>query len=95
MTPRPCDLFLDSNGVFSPKKVGFSKILEILELDEEDFYKMCILLNADNFNFFFKVETNELNRVMGTMEEVIKIIEGSDRGCGDMFIKQMKKLSMS
>lgn len=85
MTPRPCDLFLDSSGVFSPKKVGFSKILEILELDEDDFYKICILLNANNYNFFFKIKTNELKT--GTMEETIKIREESDRRCEDMFIK--------
>lgn len=85
MTPRPCDLFLDSSGVFSPKKVGFSKILEILEFDEEDFYKICVLLNVSNFNFFFKVKTNQLKTVTGTMEEVMKIIEGNARRCGNTF----------
>lgn len=32
-TPRPCDLFADSNGVFSPKKVGLVTVVD-LNLEE-------------------------------------------------------------
>lgn len=48
---------------------------------------MCVLLNVSNLNFFFKVKTNKLKTITETMEEVIKIREGNDRECMDIFMK--------
>lgn len=45
-----------------------------------------VLLSISNFNFFFKIKTDKLKTITGTMEELIKIIEGNDRGRGNIFM---------